>query len=217
VPDSGVDLVNAEQLYTAVIGDILDQLGFVRQFLPARVQPIEAGMKVVGRAFPVRLAAASKVRGEGFANLVAALDALRPGEVYLASGGAVECAAWGELMTATARGRGAVGAVVDAYHRDTDRILEQRWPVFSHGAWAQDASVRSVVLDFGERIDAGGVEVARGDLVVGDRDGVLVVPASVEAEVLGLAVEKARIEAQMREAIDGGTSATEAFRRFGVL
>ena len=217
VADAGVELVVAEQLYTAVIGDILDELGFVNQFLPASVQPIDPGMKVVGRAMPVQLAAASKVRGQGFANLVAALDALHPGEVYVTSSGGLQCAAWGELMTAVARNRGASGAVVDAYHRDTDRILEQRWPVFSRGAYAQDASVRSVVIGFGDRIDVAGVEVMPGDLVVGDRDGVLVVPVVVEAEVLGLAAEKARIEAQMREAIDGGSSATEAFRRFGVL
>ena len=157
-----MDLIVAERLYTAVIGDILDQLGFVNQFLPACVQPIIPGMKVVGRAMPVQLAAASKVRGHGFENLVAALDALRPGEVYLASGGGLPCAAWGELMTAVARNRGAVGAVVDAYHRDTDRIIEQRWPVFSRGAYAQDASVRSVVVSFGDRIDVGGVEVIPG-------------------------------------------------------
>jgi regulator of RNase E activity RraA len=174
-------------------------------------------MRVVGRAMPVLLASATKVRGEGFTNLVAALDALAPGEVYLASGGGLRCAAWGELMTAAARHRGAAGAVLNAYHRDTDRILEQGWPVFSRGPYAQDAAVRSVVVDYRVRIDVEGVEVAPGDLVVGVRDGVLIVPVGVEAEVLKRAVEKARAETKVREAIDGGASATEAFRRFGVL
>lgn len=215
--DTAVDLVLREKLYTAVIGDILDQLGYVTQFLPAVVRAIAADMTVVGRAMPVQLAASTKVRGQGFTNLLAGLDALREGEVYVASGGGLECAAWGELMTAAARSRGARGAVVNAYHRDTERILEQRWPVFSRGAYAQDAAVRSVVVDVRARIDIDGVDVSPGDLVVGDRDGVLIVPQIAEAEVLRLAVEKAQAESRVRAAIDGGASATDAFKEFGVF
>jgi 4-hydroxy-4-methyl-2-oxoglutarate aldolase len=217
VTDTAVDLVLREKLYTAVIGDILDQLGYVTQFLPADVRAIAAEMKVVGRAMPVQLAASTKVRGQGFTNLLAALDALREGEVYVASGGDLECAAWGELMTAAARSRGARGAVVNAYHRDTDRILEQGWPVFSRGAYAQDAAVRSVVVDVRARIDIDGVDVSPGDLIVGDRDGVLIVPQIAEAEVLRLSVEKAQAESRVRAAIDGGASATDAFKEFGVF
>ena len=215
--DSLVDLVVRENLYTAVLGDILDQMGYVTQFLPADVRAIAAGMKVVGRAMPVQLAASTKVRGQGFANLTAALDQLEEGEVYLASGGNLQCAVWGELMTATARRRGALGAVVNAFHRDTDRVLEQSWPVFSRGAYAQDAAVRSVVTAYRVRIDVDGVDVSPGDLVVGDRDGVLIVPQIVEAEVAELALEKMYTEGRMRAVIEGGASAADAFRSFGVF
>jgi regulator of RNase E activity RraA len=217
VTDGAIDLVLREKLYTAVIGDILDQLGYVTQFLPPDVRGITTDMKLVGRAMPVQLAASTKIRGQGLSNLMAALDALREGEVYVASGVNIQCAAWGELMTAAARSRGARGAVVNAYHRDTDRVLEQHWPVFSRGAYAQDAGVRSVVVDFRVRIDIDGVDVAPGDLVVGDRDGVLIVPQIVEAEVLRLAVEKAQAESHVREAIESGSSATDAFKAFGVF
>jgi regulator of RNase E activity RraA len=217
VTDNAIELALREKLYTAVIGDILDQLGYVTQFLPADVRGITTDMKVVGRAMPVQLAASTKVRGQGLSTLMAALDALQEGEVYIASGGNVQCAAWGELMTAAARRRGARGAVVDAYHRDTERILEQDWPVFSRGAYAQDAAVRSVVVDFRVRIDIGGVDVTPGDLVVGDRDGVLIVPRIVEGDVLRLAVEKVRTESRVREAIESGSSATDALKAFGVF
>ena len=215
--DGAIDLVLQEKIHTAVIGDILDQMGYVTQFLPADVRPISLDMKVLGRAMPVQLAASTKVRGQGFTNLVAALDALREGEVYLASGGNLQCAAWGELMTAAARSRGSRGAIVNAYHRDTDRVVEQNWPVFSRGAYAQDAAVRSVVVDYRVRIDVDGVDVTPGDLVVGDRDGVLIVPRAVEDEVFRLAVEKMHAETRVRTAIDGGASATEAFKEFGVF
>jgi 4-hydroxy-4-methyl-2-oxoglutarate aldolase len=217
VADSSVDLVVREGLYTAVIGDILDQMGHVTQFLPADVRAIAPGMKVVGRAMPVQIAASTKIRGQGLANVLAALDHLRDGEVYVASGGSIPCAAWGELMTAAARGRGAVGAVVNAFHRDTDMILEQNWPVFSRGAYAQDAAVRSVVVGFGVRVDIDGVDVSPGDLVVGDRDGVLIVPRSVEVEVLDLARQKMQAESRVRAAIEDGATATDAFKAFGVF
>ena len=215
--DNLVDLVVRERLYTAVLGDILGEMGYVTQFLPADVRAIDTGMKVVGRAMPVQLAASTKVRGQGFANLTAALDQLEEGEVYLASGGNLPCAAWGELMTAAARRRGAVGAVVNAFHRDTDRVLEQSWPVFSRGAYAQDAAFRSVVSAYRVQIDVDGVDVSPGDLVVGDRDGVVIVPQIVEAEVLGLALEKMHAEGRMRVVIEGGVSASDAFRSFGIF
>ena len=173
--DRQVSQISGTGLYTAVLGDILDRMGFVNQFLPADVRPL-GGRMLVGRAMPVQLATATRTRGGGFEKLTEALDQLEPGEVYLASGGTVPCAAWGELMTTTARGRGAAGAVINSYHRDTARLLTHDWPIFSRGAYAQDASVRSVVIDYRATIDVEGVEVRPGDLVVGDLDGVLIDP-----------------------------------------
>jgi 4-hydroxy-4-methyl-2-oxoglutarate aldolase len=124
---------------------------------------------------------------------------------------------WGEILTATAQSRGAVGAVVDGYHRDTTKVLGQGFPVFSHGNYAQDSSIRTIVHDFRTPVEIGGVHVTPGDLVVGDIDGVLIIPQDVEAEVLEAAVVKASTENLVRAAIEGGMSSTEAFARFGVL
>jgi len=71
-------------------------------------------------------------------------------------------------------------------------VLEQEWPVFSRGRFAQDAGVRSKVVDFRCPVEIGGVFINPGDLVFGDLDGVVVVPQSVEREVVTRAVEKAR-------------------------
>lgn len=214
--DDTMDLVTSGGLYTAVIGDILDQMGFVNQFLPPQVRSLN-GRVLVGRAMPVQLATATMSRGGGFGKLTEALDQLEPGEVYLASGGTIPCAAWGELMTTTARARGAAGAVVNSYHRDTVRVLEHDWPVFSRGAYAQDAAVRSVVVSYRTQLDIEGIEVRPGDLVVGDIDGVLIVPKVIELEVVEAALVKMRAEDSVREAIVSGMSATEAFAKHGVL
>jgi 4-hydroxy-4-methyl-2-oxoglutarate aldolase len=206
-----------EELYTPVVGDILDALGHYHQFLPQPVQPLRESMVVVGRAMPVLMMDVHGPQKKPFGLLTEALDDLRPGEVYVAGGGDMRCAYWGELLTATARTRGAAGAVVDGFHRDTPKVLEQNWPVFSRGRYAQDSSVRTAVANFRCPVEIGGVWIEPGDLVFGDLDGVVIVPRAVEVEVVTRALEKARGEKVVRQAIEGGMSATAAFKKFGIL
>jgi len=126
-------------LYTPVLGDVLDSLGRVHQFLPAAVQPMLPSMMIVGRAMPVLVGDVFGAQAKPFGRLTEALDALQPGNVYLSRRGRLDCAAWGEIMTTAARTRGAAGAVIDGYHRDTDKVLEQNFPVFSRGGYGQDS------------------------------------------------------------------------------
>jgi regulator of RNase E activity RraA len=204
-------------LYTPVVGDILDELGFTRQFLPQPIQPLREDMKVAGRAMPVLMIDVYGKQDRPFGRLTEALDQLRAGEIYLASGGEMRCAYWGEILTATARRRGAVGAVINGFHRDTPQVLSQGWPVFSRGRFAQDSAVRTQVVDYRCPVEVGGVRVEPGDLVFGDLDGVLIVPRRVEAEVITRALEKARGEKLVRREIESGMSSTEAFRKYGIL
>jgi len=206
-----------EELYTPVVGDILDAHGLYHQTLPAAVQPMREAMVVAGRAMPALMIDVHGPQKKPFGLLTEALDDLREGEVYLASGGDMRCAYWGELLTAAARTRGAVGAVVNGYHRDTPKVLEQNWPVFSRGRYCQDSSVRTQVTDFRCPIEVAGVWVEPGDLVFGDLDGVVVIPKRVETEVLTGALEKARGEKVVRKAIEDGMTATEAFATYGIL
>ena len=206
-----------EVLYTPVVGDILDSLGCDHQFLPQAVQPMREEMVVVGRAMPVLMIDVYGPQKKPFGLLTEALDQLEPGEVYLCSGGLMRCAYWGEILTATAKRRGAVGAVVDGWHRDTPQVLEQNWPVFSRGRYAQDSGVRTQVVDYRIPLEVGEVKVQPGDLVFGDLDGVLVIPRAVEAEVVTKALEKARGEKWVRKEIEAGMSSTEAFRKYGIL
>lgn len=204
-------------LYTPVIGDILDTLGFYHQFLPQPIQPIVESMRLVGRAMTVQLTDAWGKQDAPFGRMTEALDSIQPHDIYVVTGGSQNCAAWGEIMTATARTRGGAGAIIDGYHRDTPRVLEQNWPVFSRGRFAQDAGVRSKVADFGCPIEIGGVQILHGDLIVGDLDGVIVVPAKIEKEVIEKAIEKATAEKVVRKAIEAGMSSTDAFHKFGIL
>ena len=210
------DLIRAE-LYTPVVGDILDDLGFTHQFLPQPIQPAREEMKLAGRAMPVVMIDVFGKQKKPFGLLTEALDQLEPGEIYLASGGDMRCAYWGEILTATAKKRGAAGAVINGFHRDTPKMLEQNWPVFSRGRFAQDSSVRTQVVDFRCQIEIGQVTVQPGDLVFGDLDGVVIVPKKVEAEVVERALAKARGEKLVRKEIEAGMSSTAAFKKYGIL
>lgn len=215
--DSDLFALVARELYTPVVGDLLDALGRYHQFLPAAVQPLREQMVVVGRAMPVLMIDVHGPQQKPFGLLTEALDDLKPGEVYVAGGGAMRCAYWGELLTAAARSRGAVGAVLDGFHRDTPKVLEQAWPVFSRGRYAQDSSVRTAVAAYRCAIEMGGVWIEPGDLIFGDLDGVVVVPRGIENKIVTRALEKARGEKVVRKAIEDGMTATAAFRRFGIL
>ncbi|MYS86568.1 RraA family protein [Embleya scabrispora] len=204
-------------LSTPVVGDILDQMGHCHQFLPPEIHGISPGMVVVGRAMPVLIADCFGPQNKPFGLLTEALDDLCPGEVYVARGSRLPCSAWGEILTATARNRGSVGAVIDGFHRDTPKVLSQDWPVFSRGAYAQDAAVRTQVVDYRVPVEIGGVTVRPGDLVFGDIDGIVVVPREIEAETVERALHKASTENLVRRAIEDGMSATAAFAEYGVL
>ena len=215
--DTELRAVVLDRLYTPVIADVLDALGRHHQMLPAEIRGISSSMKLVGRAVPVLLMDVFGPQMRPFGRLTEALDSLTDGDVYLARNARTPCAAWGEILTATARTRGAAGAVIDGHHRDTPRVLEQNWPVFSRGAYAQDAGVRTSVVDYRVPVEIDRVHVNPGDLVVGDVDGVVVIPADIEVEVIERALVKASAENVVRKAIESGMSSTEAFAEFGIL
>lgn len=205
-----------DQLYTPVVGDILDTLGYTHQFLPASIRPLAPDMKMAGRACTVLEHDVFGPQKKPFGLLTEALDQLKPGEVYVATG-AHNSALWGELLTATAKVRGVVGAVLDGYTRDTPQVLSQHFPVYSQGCWAQDSSIRTNVVDFRCPIEIGQVTVQDGDLVFADIDGVLIIPQQVAEECIEKSLVKASGEKLVRKAIEGGMSATDAFAKFGIL
>jgi regulator of RNase E activity RraA len=212
------------RLFTAVLGDVMDANGLIRQFLPAAVKPIHSDMIVVGRAMPVLEAdCAGDVvghtgRSEPFGLAFRALDDLQAGEVYICTGSSLRYALWGELMSTRARALGAAGAVVDGYHRDTRGVLKLGLPVFSQGSYAQDQRVRGRVVDFRCEIEfPNGVRIAPGDLIVGDIDGVLTIPQDSAEDIVQLALAKVEGEEAVRQMIERGESAHDVFQKTGIM
>ena len=189
-----------EKLYTPVVGDILDQMGYKHQFLPASIRPLAAQVPTAPYILPgetedKRLILAGYActvlendvyeyqAQKPFGYMTEALDDLKPNEIYIATG-AHNSALWGELLTACGKARGAVGAVLDGYTRDTPKVIEQNFPVFCTGTWAQDSSVRTYVFQWRCPIEIGQVTIHNGDIVFGDIDGVLIIPKEIAPEVL---------------------------------
>lgn len=213
------------ELFTAVVGDIMDKLGFLRQFLPPQLKPLREDMVVLGRAMTVleadvlanQAAGRNPVLAKSFGLMLDALDDLKQNEIYICSGASPTYALWGELMSTRAAKLGATGAVVNGYSRDTRGILNMNFPTFSWGNYAQDQAPRGKVIDFRVPLKVGDVLVKPGDIVFGDIDGVCIVPREIEREVFTRALEKARGEKTVKKALDRGLSAREAFDRYGIL
>jgi regulator of RNase E activity RraA len=214
------------ELFTAVVGDVMDTLGYRNQFLPPQIQPLRQDMVTIGAAMPVLEADDDGGEGPGrqnellnrpFGLMLRALDDLQKNEVYVCSGSSPTYALWGELMSARAITAGAVGAVVNGYSRDTRGILEMNFPVFSMGRFAQDQRPRGKVLDFRCAIRFGNVLIRPGDIILGDIDGVCVIPRSIEEPVMRSALEKARGERRVYQAIKGGMKAQQAWDTYGIL
>lgn len=213
------------ELYTAVVGDTMDKLSYTKQFLPPEIKPLREDMVVIGRAMPVLVADyfSEIVHGQTdmgekpFGLLMHALDDLHPNEVYLATGGAPNYALWGELLSTRATYLGAAGAVINGYSRDTRGILRLNFPTFSFGRYAQDQGARGKVVDFRIPIEIGAVRVQPGDIVFGDIDGVCVIPREIEEETFQGALEKVRGENTVRQALESGMKAADAFKKYGIM
>src|SRR3984893_6000519 len=174
------------ELFTCVVGDVMDKLELQHQFLPPQIRPLRADMVVVGRALPVLAVdvfaekvagTANKLMEKPFGLMLEALDDLRANEVYVTTGSSPRNALWGELMSIRARKLGSAGAVLNGYLRDTKAVLKLDFPAFCWGSYAQDSAPRYKVVDFRIAIEISGVRIRPGDFLFGDIDGVCAVPA----------------------------------------
>lgn len=214
-----------ERVFVALVGDVLDKLGFQHQFLAPGLKPLRNDIVILGRAMPVLEADyfADSTQGHlalssmPFGLMFQALDDLRKNEVYVCSGSSHRYALWGGLMSTRAMHCGAAGAVVHGFHRDSNEIERLGFPVASFGGYAQDQGVRGKVVDWRIPIEVDGVLVRDGDVIFGDRDGILVIPSAVVEEAFSGAFDKAVGENRVLKALQGGMSTVEAFEKFGIM
>ncbi|BDU38511.1 RraA family protein [Vibrio nigripulchritudo] len=215
-----------EELFSAVIGDVMDKMGYTQQFFPPYLTTLRRDMVIAGRAMTVLEAdvfeevsseSANPIMAKPFGLMFEALDSLKPNDVYVCTGSFPDYALWGGLMSTRAIKLGAAGAILDGYIRDSNEILSLDFPIASRGCYAQDQGPRGKVINYNVPLRVGQVQIQPGDIIFGDCDGVLCIPKEIEDEVISKALEKVRGESEVRKALENGMSTVEAFERFGIM
>lgn len=205
-------------LYTAVVADALDELGIDGRVMSDDLRPINPSAFLSGRALTVSAVDVAEAPTHPYLRELQAVDALGPGDVVvIANRGTNRCGLWGELLTTAALSKGGTGAIIDGLVRDGNAVVGLDFPVFSRGFSPLDSKGRCDVSEVGSPIVCGGVRVVTGDLIFGDRDGIVVVPSAAADEILARASAKASQERSMHTALQKGMGIIEAYDRYGVL
>lgn len=206
------------KLYTAVVSDALDELGYRTQAMREYLRPLCRNHRFTGWARTISYVDVYHVPEDPYGLEIEAVDSILPGEVVVTStGGSLQNAPWGELLSTAARARGARGAVIDGLVRDVRKIEELGFPVFARGIKPVDSKGRGLVIDYNVPTESGGVLVSPGDLIFADYDGVVVIPAEILPEAVRLATNKAERETDSRAELKRGTYLRDVYARFGVL
>ena len=197
-------------LPTATISDALDRLGIAGQVLG--LAPLDPKFRLAGRAFTLRYRPTGLVeRG----NVGDYIDDVPPGEiVVLDNAGRLDCTVWGDILTAVSHRRGVGGTVIHGVCRDVQRALDLNYPIFSRGRYMRTGKDRVEVESLGQPVSLGEIQVRPGDILVGDADGLLVVPRVREAEVLQTAREIEDAEQAIERETAKGIRLDEARRTF---
>lgn len=205
-------------LTAAIVSDSLDACGVCHQVMRPDVVGVQPGLRAVGRAATVAFIPDERDSADPYRAAIDAIDGLRPGQlVVIATGGDDRTAYWGELFSAAATGRGAVGTVTDGPTRDTRAVRGLGYPLFGVGTRPVDYRARMAIGTVGATVDCGGVRVDPDDLVVADDDGVVVVPRAVEDEVLRRAADRITAESNVLAELLDGARLGEVWARWKVL
>jgi 4-hydroxy-4-methyl-2-oxoglutarate aldolase len=208
----------ARSLYSGLLSDACDAAGYRDRALGADIRPLDEALVLVGRAKTAVWAPMFHVPTRPYDKEIAAVDSLRPGEVFvMAVGRSREIVPWGELLSTASLARGGRGAVMDGLVRDSRQIRAMGFPVYCTGRRPYDSCGRGIVVDYDVAVTIDGVVVQPGDLVFGDSDGVVVVPQAAETEILDRAWTKMSGEDRTRDALRAGIPLAEVFRTHGVL
>lgn len=206
------------RLYTGAIADMLDKAGYRKQVLPRYVTPFTNANRVAGPAFTGQGYPCASTANDDTQTRLAMLDGIRPGTVSVwATGGSLECAHWGEIMSTAARERGCTGAVIDGGVRDLDFINAMNYPVFAKFRCSASSIGRWDIKEYQVPIKIGDTAIHPGDFVFGDIDGVVIVPKDLTVDILAAAEGVYERESGMREELRRGVPIKDAYAKYGAF
>ena len=197
-----------KQHSTTTLSDAMDRLGIAGQAFG--IAPLDRGFRLAGRAFTVRTVPVAAAKG----TVGDYIDDVPAGSVVvLDNGGRLDATVWGDILTIMAHRLGLGGTVIHGVCRDSARSLELGYPIFSRGAYMRTGKDRVQADGYQVPVSLGEVRVEPGDMLVGDGDGVVVIPRNREAEVLAASREITEAEERIREEIGRGSRLDEARKK----
>ena len=203
-------------LYTGAVHDVLRGIGHDNCVLPTNIRPLDPTLKVAGPVWTVSgRIDRTKSRHETLLGWTTVLSKAPAGHVVVCQPNHQEVAMMGELSSETLKNKGVLGYVVDGGCRDTDFILQQKFPVFHSFFTPSDIVARWIPDHFGEPVTLGTVTIRSGDYILGDRDGLVVIPHQMIEEVIAKTEEVALTENKVRDAIRGGMDPVDAYLKYG--
>ena len=207
-----------QSLFSAVVCDALDAVGLCHQSPRVQLTAITTDQVLVGRCKTTLWVDIAHPDPEPYKLELYAVDGCQPDDVIIAAaGGSMRSGIWGELLSTAAKASGCVGAVIDGAVRDVAKMRSMQFPIFARGTCAYDSLNRQKVVEVDVNVEIDGVLFSPGDLMFADSDAVVVIPRSVEEEVIHRAWNKVHAEGVTRKAIRDGMKAGEAYKRWGVL
>jgi 4-hydroxy-4-methyl-2-oxoglutarate aldolase len=207
-----------ENLYTAVVADVLDSLGCRNQILGPDVRALTPASRLAGRVFTARAVEVDAEPAEPYKLEMEAIDTMTTGDVLVVDGAHNRSSAfWGELLTTACMAKGVRGTVMTACARDLWSLNKLDFPVFGIGATPGDSKGRTDVVEIAGTITIDGVETRNGDYILGDVDGVVIIPADKLEETLRLSQAKVSGENTVRDELAAGVPVSEVFRKHGIL
>ena len=202
-------ILKFKKIDTSIISDALDKLGLIGQRLG--IKSLNPTWKIVGRALTVKYGPVDIQKG----TVGDFIDDVEPGDIIVIDNqGRLDCTVFGDIMTGVAKRRGIAGTVIDGVCRDTNRTLELDYPMFSTGRYMRTGKDRVQVDAVGEAVSISNIRVRQGDIIVGDADGVVVVPKEFEEKILVTAQEIEAAEELIRAATEKGMRLDEARKQF---
>ena len=202
--------------YTGAVHDVLRMMGHDNIVLPPAIKAIAPGTRLAGPVWTVSgHIDRTRTRHETLLGWCTLLARAPSGHVVVCQPHNHEVALMGELSAQTLQARGVLGYVVDGGSRDTDLVLEQRFPVFCSFLTPSDIVERWIPDRYGEPVTIGTVTIRTGDYLLGDRDGVVIIPRELVEEVVAKTEEVVATETDMRRALIGGMDPVEAYNTYG--
>ncbi|MGB7301611.1 MAG: RraA family protein [Burkholderiaceae bacterium] len=205
-----------EKLYSGAVHDVMRSLGHDNCVLPTNLRPLDPKRRVAGRVWTVsgRIDRTQSAH-DTLVGWTTVLSRAPAGHVIVCQPNNQEVALMGELSAETLKAKGVLGYVVDGGCRDTDFILELGFPVFHSFFTPSDIVARWIPDHFEEPVTLGTVTVRTGDYIIGDRDGLVVVPSEIAGDVIDKTEAVATTENQVRDAIRAGMDPVDAYLKFG--